>query len=159
MPDMLVKLYDLPSSKPSIEVLAKEGITIQRAMAPDKVRILSWVGEHSTISAQGEADVCFARNPISLFLAVKEKQILGYACYHATALDFFGPTRVLDSMQGKGIGKALLLRCLEAMRDEGYAYAIIGGVGPQAFYEKCVGATLIEGSTPGVYKDFLGART
>ncbi len=159
MPDMLVRLYDLPSSSPLLEKLEEQGITIQRAMAPDKVRVLSWIGEHSSISAQGEADVCFARHPISLFLAVKERQILGYSCYHATALDFFGPTRVIDAMQGKGIGKALLLRSLEAMADEGYAYAIIGGVGPAAFYEKCVGATLIEGSTPGIYKDFLGART
>jgi GNAT superfamily N-acetyltransferase len=159
MPDMLVRLYDLPSSSPLLAKLEEQGITIQRAMAPDKVRVLSWIGEHSSISAQGEADVCFARHPISLFLAVKERRILGYACYHATALDFFGPTRVLDDMQGMGIGKALLLRSLKAMADEGYAYAIIGGVGPAAFYEKCVGATLIEGSTPGIYKDFLGART
>ncbi len=69
---------------------------------------------------------------------------------------FFGPTRVLDSERGKGIGKALLLRSLRAMRDEGYVYAIIGGVGPAEFYEKCVGATLIEGSTPGIYRDLLG---
>ena len=44
-----------------------------------------------------------------------------------------------------------------ALRAEGYAYAIIGGVGPVAFYEKCVGAQVIPGSTPGVYKDFLAA--
>jgi len=50
----------------------------------------------------------------------------------------------------------LLLRSLRAMRDEGYVYAIIGGVGPAEFYEKCVGATLIEGSTPGIYRDLLG---
>jgi len=159
MPDMLVRLYDLPCSDSLLASLKEQGISIQRAMAPDKMRVLSWIGEHSSPAAQGEADVCFARHPISLFLAVKEKQILGYACYHATAVDFFGPTRVLDSMQGKGIGKALLLRSLHALCDEGYAYAIIGGVGPAAFYEKCVGATLIEGSTPGIYKDFLGART
>lgn len=159
MPDMLVKLYNLPSSRQVIADLAEQGISIQRAMAPDKVRILTWIGEKSSLAAQGEADVCFSRNPISLFLAVQNKQILGYACYNATALDFFGPTRVLDNMQGKGLGKALLLRSLEALRDEGYAYAIIGGVGPAAFYEKCVHAILIEGSTPGIYRHFLGAHS
>lgn len=159
MPDMLVRLYDLPTSAPLLAELEEQGISIQRAMAPDKVRILSWIGENSSPAAQGEADVCFAHHPISLFLAVQNKQILGYACYHATALDFFGPTRVSDSMQGRGIGKALLIRSLEALRDEGYAYAIIGGVGPAAFYEKCVNAILIENSTPGIYRHFLGART
>jgi len=37
------------------------------------------------------------------------------------------------------------------MRAQGYAYAIIGGVGPQDFYAKTVGAVLIDGSSPGVY--------
>ena len=63
---------------------------------------------------------------------------------------------MLDEEQGKGIGKALLIRSMEALRDEGFAYAIIGGVGPAAFYEKSVSAVLIPDSTPGIYKDFLG---
>lgn len=53
-------------------------------------------------------------------------------------LIFFGPTKVLESYQGKGIGKALLLRSLHALKDEGYIYAIIGGIGPARFYEKNV---------------------
>jgi hypothetical protein len=40
----------------------------------------------------------------------------------------------------------------------GYAYAIIGGAGPTAFYAKTVGAVAIEGSTPGIYRDPLGKR-
>jgi len=36
---------------------------------------------------------------------------------------------------------------------EGYAYAIIGGVGPAEFYSKIVGATLIDNSVPGIYRD------
>lgn len=159
MPDMLVKLYELAPSKPVIEALAEKGVQIRRAMAPDKERVLNWIAEHSSVAARGEADVCFSGHPISLFLATEGKEIIGYACYHATAPDFFGPTRVLDSKQGLGIGKALLLRSLEALRDEGYAYAIIGGVGPVAFYEKCVNATVIEGSTPGIYRDFLGSKS
>jgi len=37
------------------------------------------------------------------------------------------------------------------MRDDGYAYAIIGGVGPAEYYSKTVGATVIAGSSPGIY--------
>ena len=37
----------------------------------------------------------------------------------------------------------------------GYAYGIIGGVGPAEFYAKTVGATLIPDSTPGIYTDML----
>lgn len=156
MQDMLVKLYTLPDSRPLYRKLEGEGIYIRRAMAPDKLRVVPWVKEHSSLSAAGECDVSFSRQPIGCFLATLGADILGYACYNATCMNFFGPTRVLDAWQGKGIGKALLFRCLEAMRDEGYAYAIIGGVGPADFYTNAVGATLIPDSDPGIYKDFLG---
>ncbi len=156
MPDMLVKLYTLPRGQDMYDKLERDGIHIRRAMAPDKLRVVPWVQEHSSLSAAGECDVCFSRFPISCFVATHGADIIGYACYNATCMNFFGPTKVLEAWQGKGIGKALLLRSLEAMRDEGYAYAIIGGVGPAAFYTKTVGATLIEGSTPGIYKDFIG---
>lgn len=157
MADMLVNLLTLPPMEPVNEKLAADGIRIHRALAPDKLRIIDWVREHSGMSAAGEMDVCFAHTPISAFVATRHAQIVGYACYNATAPDFFGPTRVLDELQGKGIGKALLLACLYGLREQGYAYGIIGGVGPAAFYEKCVGATMIPGSSPGVYKDFLVA--
>ncbi len=155
MPDMLVRLYDLPAGAETAMPDA-EGVQIRRAMAPDKFRVVEWVREHTGISAAGECDVCFAHPAVSCFIATRGADIVGYACYDATAPDFFGPTKVLESEQGQGIGRALLLRSLAAMRDEGYGYAVIGGVGPQAFYEKTVGAILIPESTPGIYKDFLG---
>ncbi len=155
MPDMLVRLYDLPQGAGTAQPEA-EGVVIRRAMAPDKFRVVEWVREHTGVSAAGECDVCFSRPAVSCFIATRGKEIVGYACYDATAPDFFGPTKVLESEQGRGIGRALLLRSLDAMRAEGYGYAVIGGVGPQAFYEKCVGAVVIPQSTPGIYRDFLG---
>lgn len=155
MPDMLVSLYHLPTCDAEA-ALKEDGIVIRRAMAPDKLRIVPFVQSLTSLSAAGECDVCFSRTPISCFIATKGASIIGYACYEATARDFFGPTEVLPEYRGRGVGKALLLRALRAMRDEGYAYAIIGGVGPQAFYMKAVGATVIPDSDPGVYEDFLG---
>ncbi len=155
MPDMLVNLLHLPADDTEAALRA-EGIQIRRAMAPDKQQIVQWVQAHDNAFAAGECDVCFSRIPVSAFIATHGATPVGYACYHATAPDFFGPTAVDAAYRGKGIGKALLLRCLQAMRQEGYAYAIIGGVGPAAFYTKAVGATLIPDSDPGVYANFLG---
>ena len=62
---------------------------------------------------------------------------------------------VLEEERGRGLGRALLLATLHAQREQGYAYSIIGGVGPAEFYAKAVGAVLIEGSTPGVYRGVL----
>jgi hypothetical protein len=48
---------------------------------------------------------------------------------------------------------------MEAMRNLGHGYAIIGGAGPVAFYEKIVGAVEIPGSTSGLYHGMIRSRT
>lgn len=152
MPDMLVKLYDLPKA-PSMEKLDAEGISIRRAMAPDKHIVVDWVRCTFGDGWASECDVSFSIKPIGCFVAVKDGEVIGFACHDATNLDFFGPTGVLESMRGRGIGAQLLFACLESMRDRGYAYAIIGGAGPADFYAKAAGAIPIEGSVPGIYRD------
>ena len=156
MADMLVNLLELQSPDEIIARLEDQGISIRRAMAPDMYGILEFVEKTLSRGARGECAVCFSHQPISCFIAVKDKKPVGFACYDATMRDFFGPTAVDESCRGKGVGAALLLSALWSMRDEGYAYAIIGGVGPAAFYEKVCGAKMIEGSTPGAYRDFIG---
>lgn len=155
MQDMLVRLYDLPDYRGDIGKLSKQGIVVRRAMAPDKHNVLDFVGKISSPYAKSEADVAFSRQPISVYIATLKNKIIGYACFDATCLNFFGPTAVLEEFRGRGVGKALLLTCLDQMYHQGYAYAIIGGVGPKEFYEKACNAMLIEGSSPGIYKDFL----
>jgi predicted N-acetyltransferase YhbS len=82
---------------------------------------------------------------------VKDGAIAGFAVYESSRRGFFGPTGVREDLRGKGVGAALLFRCLESMREMGYAYAIIGGVGPAEFYAKVCGARIIEGSERSVY--------
>lgn len=82
-------------------------------------------------------------------------EMLGFACYDATAKGFFGPTGVSKDARKQGIGKALLYACLNAMREEGYGYAIIGWAGPVAYYQKTCNATIIENSLPSVYRGML----
>ena len=65
------------------------------------------------------------------------------------------PVTLGEAERGRGVGRALLLSALHAQRAQGYAYAIIGGVGPADFYAKTVGAVPIAGSTPGIYDGML----
>ena len=44
---------------------------------------------------------------------------------------------------------------LLALRELGYVYGIIGGAGPIKFYQKTVGASVIDDSEPGIYTDLL----
>ena len=154
MPDMLVKLYELPDLSPSVEAMAREGIVIRAARSPEKPRVLEWVGEHFAPWTR-EAETCFSRVPVSCLLALRGQQILGFACYDSICLNFFGPTGVLESERKHGIGRALLLAALHAEKAQGFAYAIIGGVGPAEYYAKTVGAVLIDGSQPGIYDGLL----
>lgn len=158
MPDMLVKLYELPDLTPILEELKAHDIEIRRAMPPNKSQVVTWVLDNFGEWWASETDVAMNNKPVSCFLAVRGgTDIVGFACYESTCKDFFGPTGVLEECRGKGVGKALLLAALWAMRNEGYAYAIIGGTeSANPFYEKIVGATVIEGSAPGIFGGMLG---
>ena len=154
--DMLVKLYEVQDCPELIEKLKNEGVLIKKAMTPDLTKITSWVKE---TFGQGWADECTAGIlSDGCWIAVKDKKVIGFACYDATMKDFFGPTGVAEDMRGHGIGKALLIRCMISMRERGYAYAIIGSAGPKDFYRKAVGAIGIEGSIPGAYRNMVGAE-
>jgi predicted N-acetyltransferase YhbS len=96
--------------------------------------------------------------PVSCIVAVRGSEVIGFAAYDVACRNFFGPTGVDEGERGKGVGRALLLAALHAQRAQGYAYAIIGGVGPAEYYVRAVGAQLIDGSTPGIYADMLRPR-
>lgn len=154
MHDMLVKLYDLPGQDGAMDAMSQHGIAIRRAIGPEKPAVLTWVRANFATSA-AEVEIAFGRLPITCFVAVRGSQLVGFACHDATAPNFFGPEAVLEAERGRGVGRALLLAVLHAQRTQGYAYAIIGGVGPAAFYSKCVGAVPINGSDPGIYAGML----
>ncbi len=152
--DLLVKLYGLSPTIPTLDKLHSSGIDIRRALPIDKHLVVGFVRDiHSDLWAS-ECDCSFSRQPPTCFIAVKDRDIVGFACYNATCWGFFGPTAVSEGLRGQGIGAALTLRCLLAMWEEGYAYAVIGWVDDTelGFYQKVAGATVIEGSFPGIYR-------
>ncbi|MFB9263862.1 GNAT family N-acetyltransferase [Bradyrhizobium erythrophlei] len=153
--DMLVKLYALPDSRPAYDRLLRAGIVMRRALAPEKPKVIAWVRETFSEAWASETEVAFSRQPVSCFIAIQQKNTVGFACHDATCRNFFGPTGVAPTAQQNGIGKALLFACLEDMNHQGFGYAIIGGVGPAEFYSKAVGAVAIEGSAPGIYRGLL----
>ncbi len=161
MSDMLVKLYDLPDVQPLIHGLNDQGIEVRMAMAYEKHQVVEWVQETFGTRWASECDVAFSNHPVSCFIATRAGTIMGFACHESTCKNFFGPIGVAEKEKGHGIGKALLLSCLHAMSAAGYAYAVIGGGAGSAreFYARVAGATEIEGSSPGIYRDRLKAET
>ncbi len=155
MQDMLVRLWKLPDSAPLCAALASRGIIIRRCNPFEKHILTHWVRQCFSPKWVSESEIAMGRQPASCLIATCRQAIVGFACYDATARGFVGPMGVEPSMRGTGVGKALLVSALSQMKALGYAYAIIGGVGPKEFYAKCVGATLIEDSSPGIYDDIL----
>ena len=149
--DMLVRLYALPDSRPVYDKMAEQGIRIFRPLAPDKGKVFDFICKTFSPGWAHEIDVAFASHPTKCFIAVDDHRIVGFAGYDCTAPDFFGPLGVDPEYRHRDIGSALLLRCLEALREEGYGYAIIGSVGPAEFYQQVCGAERIENSSPGIY--------
>lgn len=152
---MLVPLLKLPPLAPAIEAMHTQGIVIRPAHPFEITPIRAFIVSEFGTGWADEVTPCYNRQPISLVIAIKEGKVVGFGAYEATRRNFFGPTGVAKSERGKGIGAALLLACMWGLRDMGYAYGIIGGAGPTAFYEKIVHATAIPDSVPGIYTDML----
>jgi GNAT superfamily N-acetyltransferase len=153
MPDLLVNLLNLPAAGPQ-----ENAVLIRRAEPFELSAVLDFVRDNFSPKWADEISVGFANKPVSVFIAAIDHKLVGFAAYECTRRGFFGPTGVLESTRGRGIGKALLLTSLAALRDLGYVYAIIGGVGPVRFYQKTVNAIVIPDSEPGIYADPLVDR-
>jgi GNAT superfamily N-acetyltransferase len=155
MPDLLVNLLKLPPLEPAIVELAEAKIVIRRAQPFEMTQVRTFVEREFSVAWADEISVGFASKPVSIFIATVEKEIVGFAAYECTRRSFFGPTGVVESMQGRGIGKALLLASLWGLRELGYVYGIIGRAGPVEFYERAVGAIVIPDSDLGIYTNLL----
>jgi len=155
MPDLLVNLLKLPQLEPPVSELSAQGVQIRRARPFEITLVRQFIEKNFSVAWADEASVGFGYKPVSVYIATHKARVIGFAGYECTRRSFFGPTGVIESERGRGIGKALLIASLWGLRELGYVYAIIGGAGPVQFYQEAVGAIVIPDSEPGVYTDLL----
>jgi len=155
MPDMLVNLLKLPPRAPALLELHSADVAIRRAQAFEITPVRRFIETNFTVAWADEISVGFANQPVTVYIATRDGQVIGFAGYECTRRAFFGPMGVSESARGHGIGRSLLLACLWGLRELGYAYGIIGGAGPTDFYQRAVGAIIIPDSEPGIYTDLL----
>lgn len=150
--DMIVGLYNLPT------IHCAETIKIKRAFVGDKEVILAFVAEYFQKNWVYEVEHALMEDVSKCFVATENGRIVGFACFDSSAKGFFGPIGVKPDRRGENIGQALLVRTLNAMREYGYAYGIIGWVSDaEDFYRKTVGAEFIKGGNPenSVYSNLI----
>jgi ribosomal protein S18 acetylase RimI-like enzyme len=170
MTDMLVKLYAVPEVAPLLIALHQKGLEIRRPDPSEKYILAEWVRQHFKESWAIGCEVALEHRPASCYIAVKKSQahvpndnsydlpdevLVGFACYDVASKGMFGAMGVKEEYRGQGIGTALLLACLHAMKEEGYAYAVIGWVASVDFYARAAGATVIPDSEPGIFRGKL----
>ncbi len=86
--DMLVNLMNLPPFE------APPHVEIKRAFPGDRDKILGLSREHFHEGWALEAETALLQVPGTCFIAEEAGELLGFACYDVSALDFFGPTGV-----------------------------------------------------------------
>jgi hypothetical protein len=158
MADYLVKLYELPDLREGALLLEQAGVRVRRPMAYEKHLVTGWVLEHFGQGWASECEMAFSGHPVTCHIATRAAEIVGFACYDCTCRGFFGPIGVREDARVGGVGRALLLACLDAMARAGYGYAVVGGAASSDFYTRSVGVWEIPGSSPGVYTDRLARR-
>nr|WP_210319177.1 GNAT family N-acetyltransferase [Devosia faecipullorum] len=152
--DLLVNLY---SRQMDILKARTEGVgaSIRVALPPEQHIIKDWVRAHFSEYWVSEVSAAMAHQPPGCLIAIVDGQLVGFACYDATARGFFGPTGVTEDQRGKNIGLALFYHTLAAMKAQGYAYAVIGSAGPVDFYVNAAGAMPIPSDKEDIYQDLL----
>ena len=89
MVDMLVRLYALPDATGLYETVAAHGVTLRRARAFEKHTVAEFARKHFSPKWVSEIEVALTRQPVSCFVATKDKAILGFACYETTMRGYF----------------------------------------------------------------------
>lgn len=155
--DMLVRLYDLPPRERFDASVRELALDLRRARSYEKGQVLDWVRTHFSRGWADEISAAFARDPISLFIAVQAGEIVGFAAYEVTCRGFAGPIGLHPSLRGTQLCHALSNRVLHAMADDGHAYAFLGGIRPDfaPLQRRYFKAVEIPGSTPGIYTSRL----
>ena len=147
MSDLLVPLYRLPDK------FIRSGFTVRKPMAFESVTIQKWIADTFSSSWASEVLPALSRTPSTMVIAVEEStgKLAGFCVWDCTALGFLGPVGVAEDFRGRGLGRTVTLEVLYSMREQGYAYAVVGAAGPVGFFTTICGASVIPGSTPGIY--------
>ena len=85
--------------------MAEGGIILRRAQPFEITQVRSFVENNFSVAWADEISVGFANKPVSIYIAVLEKRIVGFAAYECTRKTLFGPTGVAELVRGRGVGQ------------------------------------------------------
>jgi predicted N-acetyltransferase YhbS len=130
-----------------------DGLTIRRAYAPELELVAAWTRDRFSEGWASEIRQAFMGQPKRCLVALEKGELVGVCAYDSSHLGVAGPLGVDERARGRGAGSALIQATMVDMRRQGYRYAIVGWIAPEAqgFYAKAVGAEIIAGSEPEMH--------
>lgn len=118
--------------------LAADGFVIRRAAPDDRGRLNAFFAADFGADWRYEAGLALDVDPPALHLALLEDRLVAFAAHSTQNREwgFFGPMGTTPAARGRGIGRVLLLRCLNDLLAAGHGSAVIPWVGPIGFYQE-----------------------
>jgi N-acetylglutamate synthase-like GNAT family acetyltransferase len=117
--------------------LLSEGIVIKRAEDKDRSSLMELIEKYFN-GWKGEIESSYKNIPVAIYIAVMSGNVIGFSAYEGNnkGTGWFGPMGTNPDYRGKGAGSVLFKKCLQELKDLGFAKAVIPWVGPIPFYMK-----------------------
>ena len=133
-------LWDTTAEEASMK---QDGILIARAEPGERERVMELL-DREWAPWKYEAGMALDQAPPAMFIARQGNSVVAFAGYDGNnqGTGWFGPMGTDPSMQGRGLGRVLLYRCLQDMKEKGYHPVIIPWVAPVCFYAHHAGARI-----------------
>ena len=122
--------------------LAAAGSRVRRAAAADRAHLSTAIAAAFSPAWAFEVDRALEHRPAGVHLALDAGGALaGFAAHDGNnqGLGWFGPAGTLPEHRRRGLGEALLLRCLLDVAAAGHARCTIAWIGPREFYQRSAG--------------------
>src|SRR3982751_694601 len=101
MPDMLVNLLKLAPLDPVLNELRGAGLIVRRALPHEMTPVRDFVSQNFEPGWADEISVGYANKPVTVFIAIRDRRVVGFGAYECTHRGFFGPTGVLEGERGR----------------------------------------------------------
>jgi ribosomal protein S18 acetylase RimI-like enzyme len=118
---------------------SKEDQALAKQMRVHRVKKEEWDKTFAAIRTKWpwwQPEIRAALDKGVAFAAEENGQAIAFAVSEPSNPGWFGPMGTLEAARGKGLGRILLLKCLETIKKNGSKQATITWVGPIAFYAK-----------------------